>query len=38
MEFEIDGIFVMGFVYTTALIKYLIMGYKFPDGPLASNM
>jgi len=25
----------MAFVHSTALINHLIMGYKFPDGPLA---
>jgi len=27
----------MGFLHSTALINHLIMGYKFPDGPLASE-
>jgi len=27
----------MTFAYSTALINHLIMGYKFPDGPLASE-
>jgi len=27
----------MAFAYSTALINHLIMGYKLPDGPLASK-
>jgi len=27
----------MAFAYSTALINHLIMGYMFPDGPLASK-
>jgi len=26
-----------GFAYSTALVKYLVMEYKLPDGPLASE-
>jgi len=27
----------MAFAYSTALMNHLIMGYKLPDGPLASE-